>query len=61
MFILCPQLADVQRLVWQTEGAEARRSPFERSAEEIATSRESFAVTISPMQIRTWLCTYTIG
>ena len=53
------QLADVNRLVWQTEGPTGPRAPFERTKEEIIASRDSFSVTINPMEIRTWLCSYS--
>lgn len=51
-------LADVQRFDWKTEADSNPESPFVRTKEEIKASRNAFEVTISPMQIRTWLCDY---
>ena len=48
----------MQRYVWKTEG-ERVRGPFERTAEQIQRDKTAFDVTISPMEIRTWSCTYT--
>ena len=52
-------LADVHRLVWPQQGGSEPRAPFERTSEEIAANSKAFDVTITPMQIRTWSCTYT--
>ncbi len=51
-------LADVNRYVWKTE-EQRTRGEFERSQEEIKRDKNAFVVTISPMEIRTWSCTYT--
>jgi hypothetical protein len=53
------QLANVHRFDWKTEpSSEGASLPSGRTSEEIVANSKSFAVTISPMEIRTWSCFY---